>query len=169
MAPSLCDGWRACDVFGHMTYGGITPFRTIVPTLLVKHRGNLHRGSAVESRRYADGHTQDEVMAGFERASHHPVGIGRTIKSDELYVDHLIHELDVRRPLGLPGELSDHELRAALEGAVTISSPLFKPARAAAGRRLVATDLDWSWGDRGHPLTEDSAENLLLDLAGRRL
>ena len=25
MSPSLCDGWRVCDVYGHMTYGGVTP------------------------------------------------------------------------------------------------------------------------------------------------
>ena len=43
--PSLCDGWRACDVFAHMTYGGTTPLAKVLPVLLVKYRGNLARGS----------------------------------------------------------------------------------------------------------------------------
>ena len=84
-APSLRDGWRVCDVFGHMTYGGATPMYRVLPRLLFLYRGNLNRGSAVESVRYADTHTQDAVMTEFERSSHHPVGIGKVIKaSDDL-------------------------------------------------------------------------------------
>ncbi len=166
-APSLCEGWRVCDVFGHMTYGGITPLWRVAPTLLFGYRGNINRGSAVVSRRYADEHPQAELMDVFERSSHHPVGIGRLIKPDELFVDHVIHELDVCRPLGIDSELTGPELRAALDGAVRLSNPLFAPARAARGKRLEATDLGWSHGDPGDPVTRDTAQNLLLLLGGR--
>jgi len=168
IAPSLCDGWRVCDVFGHMTYGGTTPLRRVVPTLLFRYRGNINRGSAVVSRRFADEHPQAELMDAFERSSHHPVGIGRLIKADELYVDHVIHELDVCRPLGIEPELTGPELRAALDGAVRLSTPLFAPAKAARARRLEATDLDWAHGDPGDPLTRATAQDLLLLLGGRR-
>lgn len=167
-APSLCEGWRVCDVFGHMTYGGVTPLRRVVPTLLFRYRGNINRGSAVESRRYADGRSQAEVMDAFERSSRQPVGIGRLVKADELYVDHVIHELDVCLPLGLEPELTGPELQAALDGAVGLATPLFAPARAARGKRLEATDLEWSSGDPGDPVTRDTAQNLLLLLGGRR-
>ncbi|MFN0030502.1 MAG: maleylpyruvate isomerase family mycothiol-dependent enzyme [Acidimicrobiales bacterium] len=165
---SLCRGWRVCDVFGHMTYGGSIPLRTVVPSLLLRYRGNVTKGSAVESRRYADAHPQQELMAQFERSHAHPVGIAKLIRPNELFIDHVIHELDIRRPLGLPGAFSDVELRAALDGAVRLRNPMFKPAKAAADRRLEATDLDWTHGETGQPLTRDTAENLLLDLAGRQ-
>ncbi len=167
-APSLCEGWRVCDVFGHMSYGGITPLRRVVPMLAFRYRGNINRGSAVESRRYASGRSQAELMDAFEQASRHPVGIGRLIKADELFVDHVIHELDICRPLGLASELTGAELLAALDGAVRLATPLFAPARSAKGRRLEATDLDWAHGKPGDPVTRDTAENLLLFLGGRR-
>ena len=96
-APSLCEGWRVCDVFGHMTYGGATPMYRVLPRLLFLYRGNLNRGSAVESVRYADTHTQQAVMTEFERSSHHPVGIGKVIKASELHMDHIVQEMDIRR------------------------------------------------------------------------
>jgi uncharacterized protein (TIGR03083 family) len=166
-APSLCDGWRACDVYGHMTYGGVTPLHRVLPTLLLRYRGNLTRGSRHESIRYADAHSQAEVVDAFERSSHHPVGIGKRIKPHELHLDHVIHELDVRRPLGLPTEFGADELRMALDAAVRVKSPLFAPRARAGGLRLVATDVDWSAGEPGAVAVEGPAEDLLLALGGR--
>ena len=108
-SPSLCRGWRVCDVFGHMTYGGVTPLWRVGPRLLSVYRGNLNRGSAVESVRYADAHTQAELIDEFERSSAHPVGIGKRLKPPELYVDHIVHELDMRRPLGLATVWGRHD------------------------------------------------------------
>ena len=166
-SPSLCTDWRVCDVFGHMTYGGVTPMYRVVPRLLFLYRGNLNRGSAIESVRYADTHTQAELIAEFERSSAHPVGIGKRIKPPELYVDHIVHELDVRRPLGLPTEWSSHELHAALAPAVTLKNALIAPATKAVGLRFVATDLDWTHGPTGSPVVEGPAEDLLLAVCGR--
>jgi uncharacterized protein (TIGR03083 family) len=166
-SPSLCDGWRVCDVYGHMTYGGVTPMWQVLPILLFRYRGNLNKGSGVESVRYADEHTQQEVVAEFERSSHHPVGIGKVIKASELHMDHIVHEMDVRRPLGLATEWTPGDLRAALDAAVRTKTPLIAPAKSASGLRLVATDLDWSFGPDDVPEVEGPAENLLLALCGR--
>jgi uncharacterized protein (TIGR03083 family) len=166
-SPSLCTGWRVCDVYGHMTYGGVTPMYRVVPRLLFVYRGNLNRGSAVESVRYADTHDQAELIAEFERSSADPVGIGKRVKPNELYVDHIVHELDVRRPLGLTTEWSRDELLAAIAAAVGFKSPLIAPAKKAAGLRIVATDLDWTHGLAGSPTVEGPAEDLLLAVCGR--
>lgn len=168
-APSLCEGWRVADVYGHMTFGGVTPMARVVPILLLRHRGNLHRGSLVESRRFADRHSQAEVLDGFGRTGTHPIGIGRMVKPHELYLDHVIHELDVRRPLGLPTEWAPDQLRAALDAVPICRSPLFNSARQVRGQRLIATDLDWTWGDAVDPVVQDTAENLLLRIGGRLL
>ena len=167
LSPSLCDGWRVCDVYGHMTYGGVTPMYKVLPILLFKHRGSLNRGSAVESVRYANAHSQDEVITEFERSSHHPVGIGKVVKPSELHMDHIVHEIDIRRPLGLPTEWHDNDLRAALDAAVRTKTPLIAPAKSADGLRLVATDLDWSHGAADRPEVSGPAESLLLALCGR--
>ena len=166
-APSLCHGWRVCDVFGHMTYGGVTPLRTVGPVLLFKYRGNLNRGSAVESVRYADTHPQPVVIAELERSSHHPVGIGKLIKTNELHMDHIVHELDIRRPLGLATDWQADDIRAALDTAVRTKNPLIAPAKTADGLRFAATDLDWSHGPMTAPTIAGPAEDLLLAICGR--
>ena len=167
LAPSLCDGWRVCDVFGHMTYGGVTPLRTVGPVLLFKYRGNLNRGSAVESVRYADTHPQPVVIAELERSSHHPVGIGKLIRINELHMDHIVHELDIRRPLGLATDWQADDIRAALDTAVRTKNPLIAPAKTADGLRFVTTDLDWTHGPATAPTVEGPAEDLLLAICGR--
>jgi uncharacterized protein (TIGR03083 family) len=167
VAPSLCEGWRVCDVYGHMTYGGATPMYRVLPRLLFLYRGNLNRGSGVESVRYADTHMQDVVMSEFDRSSRHPVGIGKVIKASELHMDHIVHEMDIRRSLGIAGEWGDNDLRAALEAAVRTKTPLIAPAKSATGLRLVATDLDWSFGPVDGPEVAGPAEDLLLAMCGR--
>lgn len=166
-SPSLCAGWRVCDVFGHMTYGGVTPLRTVLPVLLFRYRGSLNRGSAAESVRYADTHPQQAVVDEFERSSHHPVGIGKLVKPAELHMDHIVHELDIRRPLALATEWNENDLRAALEAAVATKTPLIAPAKTAAGLRFVATDLEWSAGPPDAPAVHGPAEDLLLAITGR--
>ena len=166
-SPSLCDGWRVCDVFGHMTYGGITPMYKMVPILLFRYRGNLNRGSAKESVKYADTHPQQVVMAEFERSHKHPVGIGKVIKPADLHFDHVVHEMDIRRPLGLPSQWNPDDLCAALEGAAKGKGPLLAPSKMAKGLHLVATDLDWTYGEADAPEVTGPAESLLLALCGR--
>jgi uncharacterized protein (TIGR03083 family) len=169
LSPSLCQGWRVCDVFGHITYGGVTPLRTVVPVLLFKYRGNLNHGSAVESVRYADTHAQQAVIAEFERSRDHPVGIGKLIKTDELHMDHIVHELDVRRPLGLATEWQTDDVRAALDTSVRTKNPLISPAKTAQGLRFIATDTSWSHGPPAAPTVEGPAEDLLLAICGRQV
>jgi uncharacterized protein (TIGR03083 family) len=152
-----------------MTYGGVTPMPKVVPILLFKYRGNLNRGSAVESVKYADAHPQAELISEFQRSSSAPVGIGKRVKPDELFVDHVVHELDIRRPLGLPTVFSGYELRAALHTAVGMKSPLIAPSKNAVGLRIVATDVGWSHGPIDAPTVEGPAEDLLLALCGRPL
>ena len=167
LAPSMCDGWRVCDVDGHMTYGGVTPMYKVLPVLLFKHRGSLNGGSAVESVRYADRYPQQVVLAEFVRSSHHPVGIGKVIKASELHMDHIVHEMDIRRPLGLASQWNAGDLIGALDAAVRTKTPLIAPAKAAQDLRLVATDLDWSHGPESAAEVRGPAESLLSALCGR--
>jgi uncharacterized protein (TIGR03083 family) len=169
LAPSLCEGWRACDVFGHMTYGGSVPLYKAVPRLLLKYRGNLANGSKMESIALANATDQPGLMARFAASCAHPVGFGKIIKVRDLVLDHTIHELDVRRPQGIEGALPPEVLIGSLAAVATATSKLFAPAKVAKGLRLVATDVGWTSGEPGEPTVEGPAEDLLLALGGRRV
>ncbi len=116
-APSLCDGWRVCDVLGHITYGYTTPLPKVLTLIVFRYRGDVNRGSDVVSRALADELTQDELVERLDAGLDHPVGLAKTLKPPEALADHLVHELDIRRPLGLPVELEPALLVGALERA----------------------------------------------------
>lgn len=72
-------------------------------------------------------------MTEFERSHDHPVGIGKVIKPADLHFDHIVHEMDIRRPLGLPSQWDTDDMRAALEAAARAKTPLLAPAKIAKG------------------------------------
>jgi uncharacterized protein (TIGR03083 family) len=167
-SPSLCEGWRVCDVMGHMTYGGSMPMRKTLPVLLFKYRGNLAKGSKMESIKMAESTDQARLITKFEASCEHPVGFGKIIKPRDLVIDHAIHELDIRRPLGIDDPLPAEVAKGALNAIATAKSKLFAPSKIAAGLHLKATDIDWESGPADAPTVEGPAEDLLLALGGRR-
>jgi hypothetical protein len=91
----------------------------------------------------------------------------RVIKPQESLVDHIVHQQDMRRPLGLPRKVPAERLLAAL-GVVTVYPGVGGAAGAknrARGLRLAATDVNWSYG-KG-PGVRGTGEALLLALTGR--
>ena len=74
----------------------------------------------------------------------------------------MIHQQDIRRPLGLPRTVDERRLRVALDFALT--SPTIRGARRTKRLRLVSTDLDWSHG--GGPELRGPGEALLMAMAG---
>ncbi|MBX7070737.1 MAG: maleylpyruvate isomerase family mycothiol-dependent enzyme, partial [Microthrixaceae bacterium] len=92
-------------------------------------------------------------------------GISRVIPQKEGFLDHFVHEQDIRRPLGLPAPNDASLLRAALDAAVSVRSPVFAPAKRVKGLSLEATDIDWSHGDG--PVVRGPAEALVMAAAGR--
>lgn len=75
----------------------------------------------------------------------------------------LIHQQDIRRPLGLPRQIPAERLRVTLDFARW--APPIRGGLRTRGLRLVATDLDWSAG-RGPEVT-GPGEALLLAMARR--
>jgi uncharacterized protein (TIGR03083 family) len=85
--------------------------------------------------------------------------------------DAVVHGLDVRRPLGLPGAVPAEALAPLADFALRTPWPLNAVVGGSARRRvdgvrLVATDADWTHG--AGPEVLASAEALLLVLYGRR-
>ncbi|WP_330760485.1 maleylpyruvate isomerase mycothiol-dependent enzyme family protein [Haloechinothrix halophila] len=78
-------------------------------------------------------------------------------------VDGMIHQQDIRRPLGMPRDIPHERLRTALR--LALLAPPIRAFMRARGLTLVATDLDWSRGSG--PELRGPGEALLMALAGR--
>ena len=164
--PSLCEGWRVRDVYGHMCVGHTYP----LPKLLAKVAANgfdVDKGSAKESAAWADAHTPDEIAATIDHiaTAHVRKGIAKLIPDSDGYVDHVIHELDIRRPLDRPRSRADDRTVAALDAMLLAKGGGTKPKKRMAGLSFVATDVGWS--TRSGPKVRGTAEALLLGLANR--
>jgi uncharacterized protein (TIGR03083 family) len=102
---------------------------------------------------------RDEVAAAM-RHGVDPRGAGALYGCRVALIECVIHQLDVRRPLGLPRAVPADALRATLTFART--SPVISTPR---GVHWVATDVDWAAG-RG-PEVRGKGEALLLAMTGR--
>jgi uncharacterized protein (TIGR03083 family) len=160
-APSLCAGWRVRDVAAHVIsyeeHGKADLARRLWAARL-----RIGRVNDVALREYR-GLSRAE-LARFVRDHLEPCGATARFGGRVGLADCLIHQQDIRRPLGLPREIPADRLRCVLDFAVT--APPLRGFWHARGVRLVATDLDWSRG-RG-PLARGTGEALVLALAGRR-
>ena len=160
-APSLCAGWSVHDVVAH-----VLSYEELGPRQLAARfaRGSFRFGrvNAVGLREYAD--RSPAELTDLLRRHLTPTGLTAGLGGAIALTDGLIHHQDIRRPLGLPRAVPAERLRPALRTA------LFAPTLLGVVRvrdvRLVATDLDWTFG-RG-PEVRGTAEALLMAVAGRR-
>jgi uncharacterized protein (TIGR03083 family) len=162
---TLCRGWRVRDVVSHMTLGYTTPALSMIG-LIAKYGFNVPKASAKGSVAYGSAHTPAQIMAVFDTIpeDHVRKGIAKVIKPQEGLVDHIVHQQDMRRPLGLPREIPEDRLLAALGVAPSIGGFVGAKKRAA-GLRLLASDVDWSHG--AGPEVRGTGEAILLALTGR--
>ena len=158
--PTLCGDWTVRDVVAHtIAYLGQT--RLQLTTAMVTARGQVDRLN--ESAHQANkGLTPDELRT-MMRSGADPSGAGALYGCRVALIECLIHQQDIRRPLGMPRTISGDALLASLAFART--SPVIGGARRTRGLRLVANDLDWSAG-RGAEI-HGPGEALLLAMAGR--
>lgn len=163
--PTLCEGWRVRDVISHMTLGYTTPMLPMIG-MVAKYRFNVPKASAEASAEYGSEHSPAELMATFESIHRDRVrrGIAKVIPVKEGLLDHVVHHQDMRRPLGMPRQIPEERLVAALGVAPDVKG-FVGSKRRAAGLRLVATDVEWSHGDG--PEVRGTGEAILLAVTGR--
>ncbi len=152
---SLCAGWSVRDVVVHAAYH--------------THRAGLKEtlGSAEKytarliAREHAE--TIDGLLAWF--ASPAPAV---TRKSKVNLSELVIHQQDVRRPLGTTRIYPEATIRMCLEFCTTVAGNYLvfdTKRRRGRGVRLAATDLEWSSGSG--PEVLGTGEALLMAIAGR--
>ena len=162
---SLCVGWRVHDVVSHMTVGYTTPMFTMVGKI-ARYGFNVPKASAKESVAYGSEHTPAQILTAFDTVvnDHVRKGISRFIPAKEGLVDHIVHQQDARRPLGLPRQIPEERLVTALGVAPSIGGFVGAKKRAK-GLRFTATDINWTHGDG--PDIRGTGEAILLALTGR--
>lgn len=159
-APTLCAKWRVRDVVAHVIgYDGLS--FTQLAGLYVRGGFGVDSVNAVEVAALAD-RTPSQLVA-LVREHARPTGLTAGFGGRIALTDCLIHQQDIRRPLGVPREIPAERLSRALSFA-RFAPPVGAFWRAR-GLRLVATDIDWSAG-RG-PELSGPAEAVLLAIAGR--
>lgn len=160
-SPTLCDAWRVRDVVAHVI--GYDPLSRIALTRRIAE-GLVTRGGA-NAVGVADlaGASPSELLA-LVRRHVEPRGLTAGFGGKIALTDGMIHQQDIRRPLGLPRAIDPQRLRVALD--FTLYAPRLLGAVRARGVRLIATDLDWSHG-RGREV-RGPGEALLMAMAGRR-
>jgi uncharacterized protein (TIGR03083 family) len=159
-APTLCGQWRVRDVMAHtISFDALSPAQLMA--VFAKGLLSVNRINAVAVAAYADRTTGQlcELMQAHVR----PAGLGAGSGGRLALTDNMIHQQDIRRPLGLARDIPEDRLRVALDFART--APLIRGAWRARGVRMVATDIDWAAG-RG-PVVSGTGEALLMAMAAR--
>ncbi len=159
--PSLCGGWTVREVAAHLTLG---PRVTIGEAIkgFVKARGNFNRFVDQTAREAARRPTAEIVANLRGIVGSRKLAPGQKLK--DAMMDVLVHTQDIALPLGL-------ERSMPTEAAITSADHLwqmgfpFHARRRLAGRRLAATDADWSAGEGAE--VSGPIDALVMLLAGR--
>ena len=166
--PSLCDGWAVRDVLGHMGLGHTTP----MPAMLARigrYAFNVTKASFTESKTLFAGQNADEIRRFWDEvmvAQHPKRGISKLIPAKSGFLDHLVHNQDIRRPTGKPRTIPEARLHRALQLVRAEASPLFNSKRNVSGLKLCASDIGWTAG--GGPAVLGPGEAIVLAAAGRK-
>jgi uncharacterized protein (TIGR03083 family) len=159
-APTLCTGWRVRDVAAHVvSFEGMTP-RELTARFL-KGRLQMDRINGLGVGDLTD--RSPEQLIALLRDNAEPRGMGAGFGGRVALTDNMIHQQDIRRPLGLARTIPVERLCAALD--FVRYSPTIRGAWRVRGVRLIATDVDWSHG-KG-PEVRGPGEALLMVMAGR--
>lgn len=156
-SPSLCAGWRVRDVVGHLLYDAIPPSSYVAAAVRYRSIDRVNEHFVEETRSLPTSALVDRLESTIGRGA-----AARVLPSVAL-ADVLVHQQDIRRPLGrprvVPAERMLHVLRRP--------DPLAHPRRRTRGLRLVATDLTWSSG--AGPEVRGRGEAIALAVCGRRV
>lgn len=160
---SLCAGWKVRDVVGHILYGNELRLLTL-PLRLARFGFSSDRSGQHYSSRRAAGCSPEELVRDFD-ARDPWAGTCKVFPPRLVLLDRLVHQQDIRRPLGRHRTIPDERMLAVLDGTPRLGS-VFGARKRTKGLRLEATDIEWTWGDDG-PVVRGPSEALLMAMLGR--
>jgi uncharacterized protein (TIGR03083 family) len=159
--PTLCSQWRVRDLAAHViSYDGLS-YAQIAKRRIIDASGSMDRFNAIAIAEYADLGTAQLVDLIRQRTQ--PRGYMAAFGGTIGLLDAMIHQQDIRRPLGIPRVIPPERLRTALQR--SLYAPILCSAWRGRGLQLIATDLDWRYGSG--PEVRAPGEALLMSLASR--
>jgi uncharacterized protein (TIGR03083 family) len=168
LVPSLCGQWRVVDVAAHLAWAPVLGAGAGA-VAMARHGFSMNRmiarsavGWSSRGREAILDQLRDNARTGARPIGMPPVAA---------LADAVVHGLDARRPLGLPGQVPPESLAPLADFTLGTPWPMNvvvggSARRRVTGVRLVATDATWSYGEG--PEVLGSAEAMLLLLYGRR-
>lgn len=159
-APTLCERWRVREVVAHV-YSYEDLGWVGLATRMARSGFSVDRANAAGVADHAGKDPRE--LTDLARRHIQPTGLTSMLGGRIALTDGVIHQQDIRRPLGLPRTVPEERLVAALDTAR--AAPTISGAKRVKGLRLVATDLDWSHGEGDE--VRGTGEALLLAIAGR--
>ncbi len=166
---SLCDRWTVQAVAAHLAYASVMPPQRMVLEL-ARAKGSVDRmigEAAVRDCERGVPAILDQLRSNAEKNAK-PMGMPPVAA----LADAVVHQLDVRRPLGKPRRIPAEAFRKAatffagtgFPGSLVVGGNVRKRV---AGVKLVTDDVEWSHGDG--PEVRGSSESMMLMLAGRKI
>lgn len=160
---TLCDNWTPLDVAGHL----VSFVELSLPAMMfsmAKAGFNVDKAWVANAAKYKE-MGRDAISTALREKGDKTAPLP-TFSSGVVEMDVCVHTQDVRRGLGIDGELDVEALRYALDWATTHKQrKIHVPPKDIEGLRLEATDIDWSWGDGA--VVSGPAEALLLAINRR--
>jgi uncharacterized protein (TIGR03083 family) len=158
--PSLCGGWTVRQAAAHIVTGAEQTTARFLGHM-VANGFRFNKMIDRDAKRVAE-QPPDEIIARLRArltTTNRPPAPVMTMLGEVV-----VHSDDIRRPLGLPSDVSPEALVACLEMYKDTSFPVGTKKRID-GLRLVATDVDWSHGSG--PEVTGQAMPLMMAMTGR--
>ena len=163
--PSLCDAWTNHEVLAHLVVGYCAGPAVFV-TEILGHGGSFDGANAAIAASLAASRSPAELLTDLGQLMERPRGFGRVFPPRLLLGDHITHELDMLFALGREPAIPADPLVAVLNTQVSVPNPFVPAFRNSRELRLIATDADWTHGQRG-PLVRGRAADLVSVLGNR--
>ena len=142
--PTMCANWTPLDIAAHM----VSFVEMSLPTMMIsmaKAGFNPDKAWIANATKYAE--MGAPAISRSLRANAAKTAPIKSFPAGVSVVDVAVHTQDVRRPLGLDGELDPDVVRAALDFCTQAKQgKIHVDPKDIADLRFEATDIDWSWG-----------------------
>lgn len=142
--PSLCGGWTVRTVAAHVAGTPIAPPLLAMVPFMIRARGNYNRLVDILTKHFAAEPGFDPAALLREHAASRK--LPKLTNYRNIVMDIIVHGQDIAIPLGRTLPVTPEAAAAGAGRAVEVGLPLWKRHRLD-GLRLVATDIDWSFGD----------------------
>jgi uncharacterized protein (TIGR03083 family) len=161
--PTLCERWTVHELAAHLVsllhFGQVKLYAGVALTA-----GDLDRVNLALTRWYAR-RSRAELLAEMRRRAESRTTVPRA-GFDPVLTDLLLHDLDVRLPLGLPREPPEERWWVAFNHLTTRPALGYGMGARLHGLRIETTDTGWRAGDGA--LVRGDAQSVLLAVSGRQ-